>query len=116
MQKPVTSRKSVSKLLGIGTFLLFFILKGAFPKPAIALSTLDTCAAQPECAAAISPEVAPAVTAPTGAGWGASTLSTTTATGTTSTYVKAVAGVAVVTAGVLATEPTANDTNIRPPA
>jgi hypothetical protein len=112
MQKPVYTRKSVSKLLGVWTFLLFLILKGAFAKPAYALSTLDTCAAQPASRAALGSELAPAVTAPTGAGWGASTLSTTTATGTTSTYVKAVAGVAVVTAGVLATEPTANDTNI----
>lgn len=112
MQKPVYIRKSVSKLLGVWTFLLFLILKGAFAKPAIALSTLDTCAAQPACRVALGSELAPAVTAPTGAGWGASTLSTTTATGTTSTYVKAVAGVAVVTAGVLTPESTANDANI----
>lgn len=76
------------------------------------MSTVDTCVTQPACGAAISSEVAPAVTAPTGAGWGASTLSTTTATGTTSTYVKAVAGIAVVTAGVLTPESTANDANI----
>ena len=57
-------------------------------------SSLDACAAQPECAA-ISSEVAPAVTAPTAAGTGVTTISTTTATGTTTSFVQA-AGATVV--------------------
>jgi len=90
------TNKSVSRLVGIWTFLLLFIFKGIFPKPAYAfLSSLDACAANPECGAAISSEVAPAVSAPTGAGFSASTLSTTTAAGATSS-VQAVARVAVV--------------------
>lgn len=57
MLYPASSRKSGSKLLGIWTFILFLILKGAFPKPALALSTVGTCAAQPECAAALGSEL-----------------------------------------------------------
>lgn len=88
-------RKPVSKSLGIWTFLLFFILKGAFPKPAYAfLSSLDACAAQPECAAAISSEVAPAVATPTASGV-ATTITSTTAAGAT-TASEAAAGVTVV--------------------
>ncbi|NEU71100.1 hypothetical protein PI95_000535 [Hassallia byssoidea VB512170] len=90
------TKKSVSRLVGIWTFLLLLIFKGIFPKPAYAfLSSLDACAANPECAAAISSEVAPAVSAPTGAGFGASTLSTTTAAGATSSSVQAVAEISV---------------------
>ena len=95
MLYPVSSRKSVSKLLGIWTFILFFILKGAFPKPAFAfVSSLDACAAHPECAAAISYQVAPAVATPTAEGV-ASTITASTATGV-STTTQAAAGVAVV--------------------
>ena len=92
------TKKSVSRLVGIWTFLLLFIFKGIFPKPAYAfLSSLDACAANPECAAAVSSELAPAVSAPTGAGFGTSTLSTTTAAGATTSSVQGVASVAVVT-------------------
>ncbi len=95
MQYSVSSRKSVSKLLGIWTILLFFILKGAFPKAAYAfVSSLDACAAQPECAAAISSEVAPAMATPTAEGV-ATTITSTTATGV-STTTQAAASVAVV--------------------
>lgn len=81
----VKTRKAVSKLLGIWIFFLLLIFKGAFPKPAYAfLSSVDSCLAQPECAAAISSELAPSIAAPTGAGVSASTLSTTTAGATTS--------------------------------
>lgn len=90
----VSPRKPISKLLGIWTILLFFILKGAFPKPAYAfVSSLDACAAKPECAAAISSELAPAIAAPTAEGVSA-TIGATTATGATTTQVAA--GVAVV--------------------
>ena len=90
------TKKSVSRLVGIWTFLLIFIFKGIFPKPAYAfLSSLDACAANPECAAAVSSEVAPAVSAPTGAGFGASTLSTTTAAGATTSSVQGVAEISV---------------------
>jgi hypothetical protein len=90
------TNKSVSKLVGIWTFLLLLIFKGIFPKPAYAfLSSLDACAANPECAAAISSELAPAVSAPTGAGFGASTLSTTTAAGATTSSVQGVAEISV---------------------
>ncbi|NEU71428.1 hypothetical protein PI95_002245 [Hassallia byssoidea VB512170] len=90
------TKKSVSRLVGIWTFLLLFIFKGIFPKPAYAfLSSLDACAANPECAAAVSSELAPAVSAPTGAGFGASTLSTTTAAGATTSSVQGVAEISV---------------------
>lgn len=90
------TKKSVSRLVGIWTFLLLFIFIGIFPKPAYAfLSSLDACAANPECAAAISSELAPAVSAPTGAGFGASTLSTTTAAGATTSSVQGVAEISV---------------------
>lgn len=90
------TKKSVSRLVGIWTFLLVFIFKGIFPKPAYAfLSSLDACAANPECAAAVSSELSPAVSAPTGAGFGASTLSTTTAAGATSSSVQGVAEISV---------------------
>jgi hypothetical protein len=59
------------------------------------LSSLDACAANPECAAAVSSELAPAVSAPTGAGFGASTLSTTTAAGATTSSVQGVAEISV---------------------
>ena len=48
----VKSQKSRSRLLGFWTFFLLLILKGAFAKAAAALSTLDSCAAQPRCRAA----------------------------------------------------------------
>jgi hypothetical protein len=90
------TKKSVSRLVGIWTFLLLFIFKGIFPKPAYAfLSSLDACAANPECAAAVSSEIAPAVSAPTGAGFGASTLSTTTAAGASTSSVQGVAEISV---------------------
>lgn len=96
----VKVRKPVSKLLGIGTFLLLLILKGAFPKAAYAfvpspgMSTLDTCAAQPACRAALGSELAPAIATPTAEGV-ASTITASTATGV-STTTQAAAGVAVV--------------------
>lgn len=86
--------KSVSKLLGVWTFLLFLILKGAFAKPAYALSTLDTCATQPACRAALGSELAPAIATPTAEGV-ATTITSTTAAGATTTT-EAAAGVAVV--------------------
>jgi hypothetical protein len=91
------TKKSLSRLVGIWSFLLLLIFKGIFPKPAYAfLSSLDACAANPECAAAIGSEIAPAVAAPTAAGSGATTISATTATGSTTTFVKAAANVTVV--------------------
>lgn len=72
----VKLQKSRSKLLGFWTFFLLLILKGAFSKPAAALSTLHACAAQPACRTANGSELAPSVTAPTGARWGTSTLTT----------------------------------------
>jgi hypothetical protein len=93
----LTTNKSLSRLVGIWTFILVLIFKGVFPKPAFAfLSSLDACAAQPECAAAISSEVAPGVAAPTSAGAGASTISTTTAAGATTSSVEATTGATVV--------------------
>ncbi|MCC5667257.1 hypothetical protein LC653_26060 [Nostoc sp. CHAB 5784] len=93
----LTTNKSVSRLVGIWTFLLLLIFKGVFPKPAFAfLSSLDACAVKPECAAAIGSEVAPAVAAPTSAGVGASTITTTTAAGTTTSSVQTVAGATIV--------------------
>ncbi|MCC5637287.1 hypothetical protein LC593_15740 [Nostoc sp. CHAB 5844] len=91
------NQKSVSKLIGIWTFLLLFIFKGICLKPAYAqLSTLDKCATDPECVAAVGSELAPVVSAPTGVGYGASTLSTSTSIGSTSVFVRSAAGIAIV--------------------
>lgn len=91
------TKKAVSRLVGIWTFLLLFIFKGAFPKPAYAfLSSVDACAANPECAAVLGSEISTAVSTPTGAGVSATTLTTTTANGTTTALVRAGAGVVVV--------------------
>ncbi|MEH2457012.1 papain fold toxin domain-containing protein [Nostoc sp.] len=93
----LTINKSVSKSVGIWTFLLLFILKGVFPEPAYALlSSLDACAVQPECAAAIGLELSPTIAAPTAEAAGTTAISTTTATGVTSSSVEAVAGTTVV--------------------
>lgn len=89
--------KSVSKPVEIWTFLLLFILKGVFPEPAYGLlSSLDACAVQPECAEAIGLEISPAIVAPTSAGVGVSTITTTTAAGATTSSVQTVAGATVV--------------------
>lgn len=93
----LTINKSVSKSVGIWTFLLLFILKGVFPEPAYALlSSLDACAVQPECAAAIGLELSPTIAAPAAEAAGTTAISTTTATGATSSSVEAVAGTTVV--------------------
>jgi hypothetical protein len=88
--------KSVSKSVGIWTFLLLFILKGVFTEPAYALSSLDACAVQPACAEAIGLELSSTIAAPTAAGSGVTTISTTTAAGATSSSVEAVVGTTVV--------------------
>lgn len=93
----LTINKSVPKSVRIWTFLLLLIFQGILPKPAYAfLSSLDACAANPECIAVLGSEVAPAVAAPTSAGAGASTISTTTAAGATTSSVQATAGATVV--------------------
>lgn len=93
----LTTKKSVSRLVGIWTFLLLLIFKGVFLKPAFAfVSSLDACAVRPECAAAIGLEVAPAIAAPTSAGAGTSAITTTTVAGATTSSVEAVAGATVV--------------------
>ncbi len=93
----LTINKSVSKLVGILTFLLLLIFKGILPQPAYALlSSLDACAVQPECAAALGSELSPAIVAPTAEAAGATAISTTTATGATTSSVQAVAGTTVV--------------------
>ncbi|GAA6622625.1 papain fold toxin domain-containing protein [Scytonema sp. NUACC26] len=94
-------RKSLAEFLKIWLFVWIFLLK-AFPNTAYAfiINSRDACAAQPACAAAIASELAPVVAAPTGTGFGASTLSTTTAIGTTAASVQAVGKVAVVVGAV----------------
>ncbi|MBG1243641.1 hypothetical protein [Nostoc sp. NZL] len=85
-------KKSVFRLVGIWTFLLLLIFKGILPQPIYALlSSLDTCAVQPECAAAISSELSPTAEAA-----GTTVISTTIATGATTSSVQAVAGTTVV--------------------
>ncbi len=60
------TKKSISILVGIWTFLLLLIFKVIFSTPAYAfLSSLDACAANPECAAIVGSELSPAVAAPT---------------------------------------------------
>ncbi|MEH2299191.1 MAG: papain fold toxin domain-containing protein [Nostoc sp.] len=89
--------KFVSKSVGIWTFLLLLIFKGILPQPAYALlSSLDACAVQPECAAAIGLELSPTIAAPTAEAAGTTAISTTTATGATTSSVEAVAGTTVV--------------------
>ncbi|MEH1898217.1 MAG: hypothetical protein V7K94_23540 [Nostoc sp.] len=88
----LTINKSVYKSIGIWTFLLLFILKGVFPEPAYALSSLDACAVQPECAEAIGLELSSTIAAPTAEAAGTTAISTTTATGSTTSSVEAVAG------------------------
>jgi hypothetical protein len=92
----VKTGESVSKLLGILSFLLLLILKGVFPKAALAFtgSSLDSCALQPECVAAVGSELAPVIATPTAEGVSA-TITATTAAGT-STTTQAAAGVTVV--------------------
>ncbi|MCC5638052.1 hypothetical protein LC593_19880 [Nostoc sp. CHAB 5844] len=91
------TKNSASKLIGIWIFIVLLIFKSIFIKPAYAqLSTLDKCATDPECVATVGSELAPVVSAPTGVGYGASTLSTTTSIGSTSAVVNNVAGVAIV--------------------
>ncbi|MBG1269707.1 hypothetical protein [Nostoc sp. WHI] len=93
----LTTKKSVSRLVGIWTFLLLLIFKAVFPQLAFAfVSSLDACAVRPECAAAIGLEVAPAIAAPTSVGAGASAITTTTAAGATTSSVQTVAGATVV--------------------
>lgn len=95
--------KSFVKLLHINTwidkvklltvFIFVLVLKVTSPNVAYAfLSSVDTCAAQPACAAAIGAEIAPAVAAPTTQ---ATAISITTVTGATTT-VESVGGIAVV--------------------
>lgn len=89
--------KSVSKLVGIWTFLLILIFKGIFPQSAYAfVSSLDACAVEPECAAAVGSELAPTIAAPTAKAAGTTAISTTTATGATTSSVEAVAGTTIV--------------------
>jgi len=93
----LTVNKSVSKLVGISTFLLLLIFKGILPQSAYAfLSSLDACAVQPECAAAIGSELSPTIAAPTAEAAATTAISTTTATGATTSSVQAVAGTTVV--------------------
>ncbi len=92
----VKTGDSVSKFLGILSFLLLLILKGVFPKAALAFtgSSLDSCARQPECVAAVGSELAPVIATPTAEGVSA-TITATTAAGT-STTTQASAGVTVI--------------------
>jgi hypothetical protein len=93
----LTTNKSISRLVGIWTFLLLLIFKGVFPKPAFAfLSSLDACAANPQCADVIGLELSPTIAAPTADAAGTTAISTTTATGATTSSVEAVAGTTVV--------------------
>lgn len=84
------TRKSVSKLLGIWTFLLFLLLQEAFPKAAFAFTSLNVCARSKECLELIKSSSRSTVSAPTGAGFGATTLSTTTSSGAVKTSVQGV--------------------------
>lgn len=59
--------KSLSKLLGLWTFFLLLILKGAFAKPAYAQSSLQglqQCSKDPACLNLIRNSSSPAVAAP----------------------------------------------------
>lgn len=90
------SKSQMSKFLRIWTFVLLLFVRYPFDKPAYAaFSTVDSCLQQPQCAGAISAELAPVIAAPTAEAGGAVAISATTTTGAITTT-EAVAGVAVV--------------------
>lgn len=65
-------KKAVSKLLGIWTFFLFFLLQEAFPKAAFAFTSLNSCFKDRACAELLAGTAAAHVAVPTSAGSGAS--------------------------------------------
>lgn len=90
--------KATSKYLGTLVFLLLFFLKETFPNAALAFTSLNACARSKECLELIKGSSSSAVSAPTGAGFGRSTLSTTISSGAVRTLVKGVTDFAIVTA------------------
>lgn len=127
MRSPFSAQKS--KFIGIWTFILLFVVKDTFVKPAyaqlnttIALvdapvqtpvlagagSTLDACALNPACVAALGSELVPAIAAPTAAGVSNTSVTVTAGANGLQTAVKVAAGIAVV-AKVLSPQPTGQD-------
>lgn len=88
--------KATSKYFRTLIFLLFFFLNEAVPNAAFAFSSLNACAKSRECLALIKESAGTAVSAPTGAGYGVTTLRTTTSSGAIKTFVNGVADFAIV--------------------
>ncbi len=88
--------KATSKYFRTLIFLLFFFLNEAVPNAAFAFSSLNACAKSRECLALLKESAGTAVSAPTGAGYGVTTLRTTTSTGAIKTFVNGVADFAIV--------------------
>ncbi|KJH69773.1 hypothetical protein [Aliterella atlantica] len=89
-------KKATSKYFRILIFLLFFFLNEAVPNAAFAFSSLNACARSRECLALIKESAGTAVSAPTGAGYGVTTLRTATSSGAIKTFVNGVADFAIV--------------------
>lgn len=94
----VKTGKAKPKYLKTFIFLLFLFLNEAFPNAAYAFTSLNACARSKECLELIKDSSSSAVSAPTGAGFGSSTLSITTSSGTVKTLVKGVTDFAIFTA------------------
>lgn len=92
----IKTEKASSKHLGTLIFLLLFFLNEAFSNAAFAFSSLNACARSRECLALIKESAGTAVSAPTGAGYGVTTLRTATSSGAIKTFVNGVADFAIV--------------------
>lgn len=88
--KPV---KAISKYLRTFIFLLL-LLKGTFSLKAAYAQSTNGCAVQPVCVAMLKAEAGTTIAAPTGLGFGTSTL-TTTANGGITSSVRAVANISL---------------------
>ena len=92
----VKTGKASSKYLGTLIFLLLLFLNEVFPKAAFASTSLNACARSKECLELIRGSSSSAVSAPTGVGYGVTTLRTTTSSGVIKTFVNGVADFAIV--------------------
>ncbi len=92
----VKTGQASSRYLGTLVFLLLLFLNEVFPKTAFAFTTLNDCFKSKECLELIRGSSSSAVSAPTGAGYGVTTLRTTTSSGAIKTFVNGVADFAIV--------------------
>jgi len=92
----VKTGQASSKYLGTLIFLLLLFLNEVFPKAAFASTSLNACARSKECLELIRGSSSSAVSAPTGVGYGVTTLRTTTSSGVIKTFVNGVADFTIV--------------------